>query len=403
VRVRTPRKALVMSSAAVIMLTAAGCHQATAENSAAPADYDIVGVSQIDGNGKAVPSAAGAAPADPAGDGKATCAPVSIAAVTPTTGADSALGANVKDGAQLAVDEHNAANPGCQVTLKVFDTEDDPQKATEVVPQIVDDASIIGVVGPTFSGETKSTGSIFDQAGLVATTPAATNVTLSQNNWKTFFRGLANDGVQGPSVANYLKNTVGAKKVCVIDDSSDYGLGIANVVRQTLGPIADAGCNIQVKKGDKDFSAAVTQVKGESPDAIFFGGYYTEAALLLQQLRNAEVTATFAGGDGIKDPQLVKQAGQAAKDALIACPCAPASGPFADAYTKKWSQAPATYSTESYDLATIQLKGIDSGHTTRPALLDFVRNYQGQGVARKYQWDGTGELTTTLIWMYKVQ
>src|SRR3954467_10930913 len=118
-----------MSSAAVIMLTAA-CHQATAENSSAPADYNIVGVSQIDGNGKAVPSAAGATPADPAGDGKATCAPVSIATVTPTTGADAALGANVKDGTQLAVDEHNAANPGCQVTLKVFDTEDDPQKAT---------------------------------------------------------------------------------------------------------------------------------------------------------------------------------------------------------------------------------------------------------------------------------
>ena len=215
--------------------------------------------------------------------------------------------------------------------------------------------------------------------------------------------GVANDGVQGPSVANYLKNTVGAKKVCVIDDSSDYGLGIANVVRQTLGPITDASCNIQVKKGDKDFSAAVTQVKAESPDAIFFGGYYTEAALLVQQLRNADVTATFAGGDGIKDPQFVKQAGQAAKDALIACPCAPAAGPFADAYTKKWGQAPATYSAESYDLATIQLKGIDSGHTTRPALLDFVRNYQGQGVARKYQWDSTGELTSTLIWMYKVQ
>ena len=385
------------------MLTAVGCHQSAAESSSAPVDYNIVGVSQIDSNGKAVPSAAGATPADPAGDGKATCAPVSIAAVTPTTGADSALGANVKDGAQLAVDEHNAANPGCQVTLKVFDTEDDPQKATEVVPQIVDDASVIGVVGPTFSGETKATGTIFDQSGLVATTPAATNVTLSQSNWKTFFRGLANDGVQGPSVANYLKNTVGAKKVCVIDDSSDYGLGIANVVRQTLGPIADASCNIQVKKGDKDFSAAVTQVKGESPDGIFFGGYYTEAALLVQQLRNAEVTATFAGGDGLKDAQFVKQAGQAAKDAVISCPCAPASGPFADAYTKKWGQAPGTYSAESYDVATIQLKGIDSGHTTRPALLDFVRNYKGQGVARKYQWDSTGELSTTLIWMYKVE
>ena len=49
------------------------------------------------------------------------------------------------------------------------------------------------------------------------------------------------------------------------------------------------------------------------------------------------------------------------------------------------------------------LKGIDSGAITRPALLEFVRNYNGQGVARQYQWTPTGELTTSLIWIYKVQ
>ena len=64
---------------------------------------------------------------------------------------------------------------------------------------------------------------------------------------------------------------------------------------------------------------------------------------------------------------------------------------------------PGTYSAEGYDLGTILLKGIDSGAITRPALLDFVKNYNGQGVARKYQWTPTGELTTTLIWIYKVQ
>jgi branched-chain amino acid transport system substrate-binding protein len=403
VRIRTPRSAVIVSSAAVITLTAAGCHQSQASENSAPASYAIVGLSQIDNNGAAVSADTAAAPSNPAGNGKATCPPVTVAAVTPITGADSSLGANVEDGARLAADEHNAANPDCQVSLKVFDTEDDPQKATEVAPQVINDASVIGVIGPTFSGETKATGAIFDQAGIVTATPAATNVGLSQNNWRTFFRGLANDGVQGPSIANYLKNTEGAKKACVIDDSSDYGLGIADSVRRTLGPIADPSCNIQLKKGDKDFSAAVTQVKDQSPDAIFFGGYYTEAALLVQQLRDAGVMATFAVGDGSKDPQFIKQAGQAAKGTLMGCPCAPASGSFADAYTRKWGRAPATYSSESYDLTTILLNGIDSGHTTRGALLDFVRHYQGQGVARKYQWDSTGELTTTLIWMYKVQ
>jgi branched-chain amino acid transport system substrate-binding protein len=406
VRIRAPRKALLLSSAALIVTSIAGCHQAPAESTssaATPTNLKIVGLTQIDENGAAVAPASGVTPADPAGDGKATCAPVSIATASALTGADAALGNNVKFGAQLAVDEHNAANPGCQVSLKPFDTESDPQKTSQIAPQIIDDASIEGLVGPTFSGETKASGSIFNQAGLVAATPGATNVTLSQNGWHTFFRGLANDGVQGPSIANYLKNTVGAKKACVIDDSSDYGLGIADAVRKTLGSITDSNCNIQVKKGDKDFSAAVTQIKGESPDSVFYGGYYAEAAILLQQLRDAEVTATFAVGDGSKDPELVKQAGSASKDVLMGCPCAPASGPFADAYTKKWGQEPGTYSTEAYDLTTIMLKGIDSGATTRPALLDYVRNYNGQGVARKYQWGSDGELTTTLIWMYKVE
>ena len=150
---------------------------------------------------------------------------------------------------------------------------------------------------------------MFDQAGLVAATASATNVTLSEQGWKTFLRGLANDGVQGPSVANYMKNTLGDKKVCVVDDSTDYGTGLAKAVRDTLGPVADSACNISVKKGDKDFSAAVTQVKGQSPDSVFYSGYYAEAAPFVQQLRDAGFTGKFVSADGTKDPEFVKQAG----------------------------------------------------------------------------------------------
>jgi branched-chain amino acid transport system substrate-binding protein len=381
----------------------AGCNQSKPGESTSQANLKIVEQVQIDEQGKEVKSTDNVTPADPAGDGKATCPPVSLAMAGALTGPDAALGINIKYGVQLAVDKHNAANPGCQVQLKTFDTEGDPQKATQIAPQIVDDAFTIGLVGPAFSGETKATGGVFDQAGLVAATASATNVTLSQNGWKTFFRGLANDGVQGPSVANYMKTTLGNKKVCVVDDSTDYGLGLAKAVRETLGSVAEGSCNISVKKGDKDFSAAVTQVKGASPDAVFYSGYYAEAAPFVQQLRDGGVTATFVSADGTKDPEFVKQAGGASKDALLSCPCGPATGSFADEYKKKFNQDPGTYSTEGYDLGTIMMKGIDSGAITRPALLDFVRNYNGQGVARKYQWTPEGELTTTLIWMYKVQ
>ena len=405
-------RSAMAAAAAVALLAVAGCTQsAPTENSAtgsaaqdaAPTDLEIVAQMPIDGDGNEVKLAAGAVPVSPAGNGTATCPPLTIAMAGPLTGADAPFGGNVRDGAQLAVDQHNAANPGCQIQLKAFDTEGDPQKATAIAPQIVDDAAIVGLVGPTWSGETKATGSVFDQAGLVALTPAATNVALSEQGWKTFFRGLSSDGVQGPSLANYLKNVAGVKKACVIDDSTDAGVGQADAVRQTLGPITDTACNISVKKGDKDFSAAVTQVKNQSPDVVVYASYYTEAALLLQQLRDAGYTGLFSGPDGLKDPQFVKAAGQAAEGAILSCPCGPAPASFSDEYSKKFGQAPGTYSVEAYDLATILLTGIDSGAVTRDALLEFVRGYSGQGLAREYRWTYTGELTSNMIWIYKVQ
>ena len=398
----TKRSAL---AAAAAVLALAGCSQSKPEaaDSGPVRDLNIVAQMPVDQNGAEVKLEGAGTPADPAGDGKANCPALALAMAGPLTGPDTPFGQNVQDGAELAVEQHNAANPGCQVVLKTFDTEGDPQKATEVAPRIVDDSEIVGLVGPTWSGETKATGAIFDQAGLVAITPAATNPALSEQSWKTVFRGLSSDAVQGPSLANYLKNALGVKKVCVVDDSTDAGVGQTKAIADTLGPIADSACRISVKKGDKDFSAAVTQIQGQSPDAVVFASYYTEGALLLQQLREAGYTGLFAGPDGLKDPQFVKAAGQAAKDAVLSCPCGPASGAFVDAYTKSSGQAPGTYSVEAYDAATILLKGIDSGAVTRPALLDFVTGYNGQGLARKYQWTDTGELTSNLIWIYKVQ
>jgi branched-chain amino acid transport system substrate-binding protein len=404
VRGRVARSVFALGSAGLVVLGIAGCNQSSPNEGSSQSNLKIVEQVQIDQNGAEVKPDASAGPAaDPAGDGKATCPPVSLAMAGALNGPDAALGINIKNGVQLAVDKHNAANPGCQVQLKPFDTEGDPEKAKSIAPQIIDDQYTIGLIGPAFSGETEATGPVFDQAGLVAATASATRVSLSENGWKTFFRGLANDGVQGPSVANYMKNALGYKKVCVIDDSSAYGAPLAQAVRDTLGPIADPACNITTKKEDKDFSAAVTQVKGVNPDAVFYGGYYAGAALLTQQLKDGGVTATFVSADGTKDNEYVKQGGAATKGAVLSCPCGPAPKAFNDEYSAKFGQEPSTYSTEGYDLATILLKGIDAGNITRPALLEFVKTYQGQGIARKYQWTDKGELTSTLIWIYKVQ
>ena len=396
-------RALALGSAALLALGLTGCSQpgaGTEENSGA---RQIVAQVQIDVDGNKVPSATDVTPADPAGDGTARCAPVSLAVVGALTGPNAALGINIRNGAQLAAKKHNEANPDCQVTLEMFDTEGDPQKATQVAPRIIDDAAIVGMIGPAFSGETEATADLFEGAGLVSATASATRVSLSEQGRKTFFRGLANDGVQGPAIANYLKGEMGAAKVCVIDDSTAYGTGLADSVRATLGPVA-ADCVITVKEADKEFSAVVNQVKAADPDAVFFSGYYAQAAPLVQQLADAGVRGTFVSADGSKDQEFVKQGGDATLGAVLSCPCGPAPDWFRTEYQQASDGAePGTYSTEGYDLATVLLKGIDAGKVTRPELLEFVRGYDAPGVARRYQWTPQGELTSTLIWVYEVK
>ena len=127
-RGRATRSAIAMSSAALVMLGIAGCNKQPAptsepasggssasETTAAPVDLKIVEQVQIDQDGKEVKPEAGVTAADPAGDGKATCAPVKIAMAGALNGPDAALGINIKNGVQLALDKHNAANPGCQI------------------------------------------------------------------------------------------------------------------------------------------------------------------------------------------------------------------------------------------------------------------------------------------------
>jgi len=340
--------------------------------------------------------------ANPAGDGKAKCAPgTTIAYIGAETGPNAQLGINIFNGVQMAVTAHNKANPGCQVKFKKFDTEGDPNKATGPVTQATNEKDIIGVVGLPFSGESQATGNIFEQAGLVHVTPAATNPGLTKNGWTTFFRALGNDNVQGPAVAS-LADKLGAKTVYVVQDDSDYGIGLSQTAQKALGDKL-AGTD-KVTTGQKDFSAVVSKIMNAKPDAVFYSGYYAEGAPLDQQLVSKGFKGTFIGPDGVKDDQFVKLAGSSSSNAYFTCPCLPGDliPDFEKSYKAQFKAEPGTYSVEAYDSATVLLAGIDAGNTTRPKLKEFVKNYDGQGISKKLKWDNTGELAETPVFGYKV-
>ena len=340
----------------------------------------------------------------PAGNGKATCpSTTTLAYIGAETGANAQLGINIFNGIQLAINQHNKANAGCQVQFKKFDTEGDPNKATGPVTQATKEADIIGVVGLPFSGESKATGNIFEQQGLVHITPAATNPTLTTNGWKTFFRGLGNDAVQGPAAAKFMTGKLGAKKVYVVQDDSDYGIGLGKTTSDGLGS-ALIGTD-KVTTGQKDFSVTISKIMNAKADAVFYSGYYAEGAPFDQQLVAKGFTGTFVGPDGLKDDQFIKQAGSASANAFFTCPCIPGEliPTFESAYKALANAEPGTYSIEGYDAATVLLAGIDAGNQDRAKLVNWVKTYDKDGLSKHYKWDDKGELQAPTVYGYKVE
>ncbi len=340
----------------------------------------------------------------PAGNGKAVCpATTTLAYIGAQTGANAQLGINIFQGVQLAINEHNAANPECQVAFKKFDTEGDPNKATGPVTQATKEEGIIGVVGLPFSGESKATGNIFEQVKMVHITPAATNPGLTDNGWTTFFRGLGNDAVQGPAAAKFMTGKLGAKKVYLVQDDSEYGIGLGKTTSDGLGD-ALIGTD-KVTQGQKDFSATISKIMNSKADAVFYSGYYAEGAPFDQQLVAKGYTGTFIGPDGLKDDQFIKQAGDASKNAYFTCPCIPGEliPTFAKAYKALTNMDPGTYSIEGYDATTVLLAGIDAGKQDRASLLDWVKNYDADGLSKHYKWNDKGELQAPTVYGYKVE
>lgn len=329
------------------------------------------------------------------------CGNYNIAFLGALTGDAGALGVNMVDGVKLALKEYNDAHSDCTVGLKEFDSQGDPAKATPLATEIVKDDSIVGLVGPGFSGESLSTGKTFYEAGLPSVSPSATNVTITQQGWTTWHRVIGNDNAQGTADANYLTGTVGAKKVYVIDDAQDYSKGLATVVKDTLGSAAIGYEEIQV--GQTDMSAVVTKVQSSGADAVFYGGYYTEAGLLVKQLRQAGWKGTFMSGDGAEDPAFVKAAGAAGNGAILSAPAAPAPADFNTKFKEVNGQDAGLYSTQAYDAANIFLAGIAAGKTSHQDMNAFIGSYTADGVSGPIAFDANGDITSSTIWAYMVK
>jgi serine/threonine protein kinase len=295
------------------------------------------------------------------------------------------------DAVERAIREYGQGSHTCTVTLTDYDTQGDGAKATTKAQTAAGNAKVVAIIGPTFSNEARSALPVFNDAGMAALTPSATAPDLNANGYKTFFRGVGTDTVQGRAAGRYLRDVMRAQPVFVIDDGSAYGIRLASEIKQVLGSAVSGTDTVQQRQ--TDFTTTIAKAKASGAKAIYYGGDSAEAARLIRQLRDAGMTATFMGPDGILDSTVLSIASTSGAGVLATCPCPKPTGSFASS---------SRYEAVAYDLAKIVLEGIDAGNTTRSTMLQFLAKYNKRGTATNvtYRWGANGELDQpeTTVW-----
>ena len=227
---------------------------------------------------------------------------VLVYVTVPLSGFQANGGQTVLGGANLMASRLNRAGGLLGYTVKVvgLDDESDSSVAVDVAKRIKDDISagkkVLAVIGHLNSGQTLAAMEIYKDLPLLVITPTSSEVSLSQKGYTNFFRVNANDATQGKVDADFLVNTLKAKRIAVIHNATEYGAGLRDQISQALKALsAEVVLTLQVKEGQDAYPQEVQTIKAVAPDAIFYAGYEVETPYLRADLVAAGVNDSHAG------------------------------------------------------------------------------------------------------------
>jgi branched-chain amino acid transport system substrate-binding protein len=280
-------------------------------------------------------------------------AQIKMAVAGPITGPNAAFGAQLKNGTDQAVEDINAAGGimGQKITVSYGDDASDPKQGVSVANKLSGDG-VKFVIGHFNSGVTMPASQVYQENGMLMVTPSATNPQITERGMWNVFRTCGRDDQQGAVAAAYILKHFKGKKIAIVHDKTTYGKGLADETKKALNKggtkeVLYEGINI----GEKDYSALVSKIKAGRADLVYWGGLHDTGGLILRQLRDQGVKATFMGADGITDDEFAAIAGPGAEGTLMTFSPDPRTNPankqIIEVFRKKGFE-PQAYTLYSY-------------------------------------------------------
>jgi branched-chain amino acid transport system substrate-binding protein len=337
--------------------------------------------------------------------------PVKLAIVDAQSGQLSSLGHWEASGVTLAVDQINADGGVCngrKIELTQFDDQGDPTTGTTLAQKVAT-GGYAAVMGTAESGVTLAMIPIMSQASIPMVT-SGQSPKLEAAGSDFLFMNSPTSTTFDTTLAKYLVDTKGIKSIAMITNNGAYGTGEHDAFTAALKDLGVTPVADQVVTPDqKDFTGALTSIRGANPEAVFIGSEEVEAGLIAKQARTLGIQAQLAGGAPIGTQVFIDTAGaDNAEGAFVSTPylsndATAATKKFAADYQKKFGETAEAHGAKAYDGAQIVAKALDSVKCqTGKKLADAMRSTKYEGLQGTFTFDKNGVgLTKTQIGVIK--
>ncbi len=348
---------------------------------------------------------------------------VKIVASLPLSPEGRGLGWDIADGMLLALEEAGNQAGDIAIEFELLDASgpDDDILISEMeeanAKEAAADPDVLIYLGNAYSSGCKVSIPILNQAGLAQISPAATYPGLTKQGFaagepaiyypsgeRTFFRVVATDDMQGPAGAFWAQD-LGVERVYVVEQGDIYGQGLARAFTQMAQRIEldVVGASTLAEGQDTGLEPVVADIAAQPVDLIYYTGFNSGAVPLLRALKEADISASFMGADGIFTPAMIEDLGPDAEGIMatftgVSVDQLDDNRGFVQRYEDRFGSRPGGWSIPGYDAMNIALSAIaQAGETDRAAVLEALRYIEHDGLAGPYSFDKNGDTRLLLI------
>jgi branched-chain amino acid transport system substrate-binding protein len=322
-----------------------------------------------------------------------------IASVGPMTGQYASFGEQLRRGATMAVEDINAKGGvlGRKLRLEVGDDACDPKQAVAVANQVASKRVRL-VAGHFCSGSSIPASNVYAEENILQISPASTNPAFTERGLKNVFRVCGRDDQQGGVAGNVLADRFRGKAIAIIHDKTAYGKGLADETQKALNARGVKEVLYEAyTAGERDYSALASRLKQVNADAIYVGGYHTEAGLIVRQMRQQGLKAVLVAGDALVTDEFWSIAGAAGEGTLMTFSPDPRKEPTVAALVEKFRRQgyePEGYTLYSYAAIEAWVAAVAKVGTTDTAkVAETLRTEKFRTVLGEIGFDAKGDVT----------